>query len=455
MSSHQFAYAQKRRSTRIAQAIPLVVQGVGAMREPYHEEVSTLSISCHGCTYQSKHEVIQGETVFLDIKQPTNGTAGCSSKGQVKWAQKLGAGKERVFQIAVELEIAGNVWGVPSPPPDWFPVQLPEANESSAAARELKVVTRKEQQNAAVSPNVTSLATSSGAKSERSEAAKSSVAPLAQLMVGLGEQIQNMAAEAAAEALVKEKSRLLEEFRSQLRLEAVSTIQSAISASKEVIVRQAMKELTEAHEAGARSNYATWMKKVQQDMESARLHMLNQGKEVSQRLDGLAASTIERVQHNMETSRSEAVDRFVARLRDQVVPMLAEAKESLQKLQGAEVALRKESEAIFAGLENQLSYSTNVILAKSQEDLEKSSAAIAAKANEALAQLSQDFENRARDGVNAMLAATGSQVTKVLQEKAAQVSGEFSAGIQGYTQSYLESISKSIAEIPRNIPGRS
>ncbi len=322
MSSHQFAYAQKRRSTRIAQAVPLVVQGVGAMREPYHEEVSTLSISCHGCTYQSKHEVIQGETVFLDIKQAANGSAGCSSKAQVKWAQKVGGGKDRAFQIAVELEIFGNVWGLPMPPPDWFPIQLPEPADPTVAGRELKVVTRKEQQTMAAASSGTSFA----ASSERNEASKASIAPLAQLMVGLGEQIQNMASEAAAAALVKEKSRLLDEFRAQLREEAVKTIQSAISASKEVIVRQAMKELNEAHEAGARSNYAHWMKKVQEDMESARLHALNQGKEMSQHLEGLAASTIERVQRNMETSRSEAVDRFVARLRDQVVPMLAEAK---------------------------------------------------------------------------------------------------------------------------------
>ncbi len=81
------------------------------MREPYQEQVSTLSISCHGCTYQSKHEVIQGETVYLDIKPPTDGSAGYSSRARVKWAQKLGA-KERVFQIAVELETAGNIWGI-------------------------------------------------------------------------------------------------------------------------------------------------------------------------------------------------------------------------------------------------------------------------------------------------------------------------------------------------------
>ncbi len=77
MSSHQLAYAQKRRSTRIDQAVPLLVQGVGAMREPYQEQVSTLSISCHGCTYLSKHEVIQGETVYLDVKAPTAGSTGC------------------------------------------------------------------------------------------------------------------------------------------------------------------------------------------------------------------------------------------------------------------------------------------------------------------------------------------------------------------------------------------
>src|SRR6202051_2482208 len=101
VSSHHFATPQKRRSTRIDQAIPVLVQGVGALREPYQEQVSTLSVSCHGCTYQSKHEVIQGETVYLDIKPPAAGAVGCSSKARVKWAQKLGA-KERIFQIAVE-----------------------------------------------------------------------------------------------------------------------------------------------------------------------------------------------------------------------------------------------------------------------------------------------------------------------------------------------------------------
>ncbi|MGA7793723.1 MAG: hypothetical protein WCA19_11845 [Candidatus Acidiferrales bacterium] len=450
MSSYQFIQAHKRRSTRIEQAIPLVVQGVGALREPYQEQVSTLSISCHGCTYQSKHEVIQGETVYLDIQVPNGGSAGCSSKARVKWAQKVGA-KERSFQIAVELEIAGNVWGVASPPADWFPLQIPEAVEAAATGRELKVVTRKEQ------PGITAPETASNrsAQLERGQAASSSIAPLAQLMVGLGQQIQTMASEAAAAAIVEEKSRLLEEFRAQFREEAVKAIQSAMSASKEAVVRQAMKELSEAHEAGARNNYAQWMKKVQQDMESARQHLLMQGKEVGQRLDGMAAGTIERVQRNMETTRTEAVDRFVLRLRDQLAPMLVEAKDSLQKLEITEAAFKKESEAIYAGLENQLEFHANASLAKTQEELDKNSAVVAAKANDALRNLYQSFEKAARANAESLLGSVGSQMTRILQEKATEVSREFSKGLEDYTRSYLESIGKTIAEIPQNMPGRS
>ena len=216
-----------------------------------------------------------------------------------------------------------------------------------------------------------------------------------------------------------------------------------------------MKELSDAHEAGARNNYAQWMKKMEQDMESARQHMLNQVKEVSRRLDGLAASAIERVQRNMETTRSEAVDRFVSRLRDQVAPMLVEAKESLQKLETSQAAFKKESEAIYTGLENQLEFSANESLAKAQEELEKNTAAIAAKTNETLSKLYQNFEKAAQDNVESLLASVGSQMTRILQERATEVSREFSTGLEGYTRSYLESIGKSIAEIPQNMPGRS
>jgi len=55
----------------------------------------------------------------------------------------------------------------------------------------------------------------------------------------------------------------------------------------------------------------------------------------------MAAGTIERVQRSMETSRSDAVERFVSRLRDQIAPMFAEAKETLQSLAASETLFKK------------------------------------------------------------------------------------------------------------------
>ena len=352
--------------------------------------------------------------------------------------------------MAVELETYGNIWGIPSPPDDWFPPRLTETVEAAAPGRELKLVARKDLPASPVPAPNTSLDRVS--QPERSAVTAPSIAPLAQLMVGLGEQIQIMAHDAASTALSKEKGRLLEEFRAQMRTEAVKTIQSTIMASKEVIARQAMKELSDAHEAGVRNNYAVWLKKMEQDAESARQHMLSQVKEVNRSIDGLAASATERVHRNMETARSEAVDRFVSRLREQVAPMLVEAKDSIQKLDASQAAFKKESEAIYTGLENHLEFSANESLAKVQQELDKKTDAIAVRTNDTLSKLYQNFEKAAQDNVVSLLASLESQMTKILQERAADVSREFSTGLEGYTRNYLESIGKSIAEIPQKVP---
>ena len=125
----------------------------------------------------------------------------------------------------------------------------------------------------------------------------------------------------------------MEEVRPQLREETHKAIHAALSASKEVIVTHTLKELRESYEAAARLSYAQWRKRLEEDVASAQRHMVAQAKELSQKLETIALKTIDRVQHNLETTRGEAVERFVTRLRDQMGPLLAlEAKESVQKL---------------------------------------------------------------------------------------------------------------------------
>src|SRR3989441_5433354 len=112
--------ASKRRTTRIVQAVPLTVAGVDALGRPFQERTSTLIINCHGCRYQSKHYVLKNMWVTLEIPHPETGREPRSVRARVSWIQRPRTVRE-LFQVGVELEVPGNVWGIAFPPEDWFP----------------------------------------------------------------------------------------------------------------------------------------------------------------------------------------------------------------------------------------------------------------------------------------------------------------------------------------------
>src|SRR5437764_10994594 len=119
---------RKRRSTRIVQAVPLSVTGVDALGRPFVERTSSLILNCHGCRYQSKHYVLKNMWLMLEIPLPETGQPPRSVRGRVAWIQRPRTVRQ-LFQVALELEVSGNVWGIAFPPEDWFPfpegVQFP------------------------------------------------------------------------------------------------------------------------------------------------------------------------------------------------------------------------------------------------------------------------------------------------------------------------------------------
>ena len=179
------------------------------------------------------------------------------------------------------------------------------------------------------------------------------------------------------------------------------------------------------------------------------------GKGSDPRIDTLATATTERVQQNMETARDEAVTRFVSRLREQVTPLLAEANDALQTLAVSEAAFKNESRAFIAGIEKQIATGADASVAKAQQDLAQTANSVAEKTTETLQQLSQNIEKAAQGDLNSLLASLGGNVTKLLEERTAEISREFTTGIETYTRNYLEQIGKSIAEIPKNTQGQS
>jgi hypothetical protein len=126
----------KRRSTRVVQALPIKVEGVDALREPFIEQTSTVMVSCHGCKYQSKHYVPRGSIVTMVIPRIGRPSAPRTVTARVIWVQRPRNARE-VLHIGLEFEIPGNVWDVPIPPHDWFP--LP--GEEAYVAEELIVAT--------------------------------------------------------------------------------------------------------------------------------------------------------------------------------------------------------------------------------------------------------------------------------------------------------------------------
>src|SRR5580692_4616356 len=113
---------RKRRSTRIVQAVPLMVTGVDALGRPFAERTSTLIINCHGCRYQSKHYVLKNMWVNLEVPHPEPGHGPRRVRGKVAWIQRPRTVRQ-LFQVALELEQPGNAWGIAFPPEDWFGFQ--------------------------------------------------------------------------------------------------------------------------------------------------------------------------------------------------------------------------------------------------------------------------------------------------------------------------------------------
>src|SRR6267154_2419810 len=109
---------RKRRSTRIVQAVPLQVTGVDALGRPFAERTYTLIINCHGCRYQSKHYVLKNMWVNLEVPHPEQGHPPRRVRGKVAWIQRPRTVRQ-LFQVALELELPGNVWGIGFPPEDW------------------------------------------------------------------------------------------------------------------------------------------------------------------------------------------------------------------------------------------------------------------------------------------------------------------------------------------------
>jgi hypothetical protein len=231
---------KRRRTKRIIQAVPLTVMGVDALGRPFQERTSTVTINCQGCRYQSKHYVLKNMWVTLEVPHNAPGHPTRTVRGRVTWIQRPRTVRE-LFQVAVELEVSGNVWGIAFPPSDWFPFPEPGAAPQSEIPAPSETAQEAGEEEDWSTPEVSPPEPPPGPEPVENNVR---VLPLpagddeplqlarqvARLVAEAKQQIQNAARETASEAVAAESRMLLADLHSQVMQAAKESAAAAIAA---------------------------------------------------------------------------------------------------------------------------------------------------------------------------------------------------------------------------------
>ena len=331
------AGTQKRRSTRIAQAIPITVSGVDALGQPFKERTTTVMVNCHGCKYQSKHYVPKNSTVTLEIPRPEPSLPTRTVAGRVIWVQRPRAVRE-LFQIGLEFDTPGNVWGIAFPPEDWFPLPGEEAPEIPAPSQAATpAVARPEVVHPPTAPHVAAppAATAPAAPHEAPAESKIHVVPSAgstqEAQLAAARQMAKMVAD-AKEALDKSVRRgaqtaINEEMtvvRQQLDAQLHEAVEHAIKVSMERVSESAAKRvvqqaadrtaaIVEEARRATDANAAQLDAKIRQAVDSA----------VSQAAEQAAQQAAQQATaQNLKQAVEEAVERVISQ-REAATPSLS------------------------------------------------------------------------------------------------------------------------------------
>jgi len=300
---------RKRRSTRIVQAVPLVVTGVDALGRPFAERTSTLIINCHGCRYQSKHYVLKNMWVNLEVPHSEPGHAPRRVRGKVAWIQRPRTVRQ-LFQVALELESPGNVWGIGFPPEDWF--TFPEETQFL--------------------PNALAPADTSGAPLPTQPAG--TPLPIEEVEPGVAtpDNIRVFPAPASATdasmQLARQVARLLAEARQQIHAAAREAAAQAVSSERRLAFEQWEQKFAAFREEVARET-AHAVGTIQEETETrSRTAQAAAAEALKNELPRWLAPQLEQLTHQLTAQLA----REGAAQRDQHEKQLSSAQEALQTL---------------------------------------------------------------------------------------------------------------------------
>src|ERR1700676_57235 len=355
-TAHGNSDLRKRRSTRIVQAVPVAVTGVDAIGRPFTENTSTLIINCHGCRYQSKHYVLKNMWVKLEIPHPESGQPPRVVRGRVAWIQRPRTVRQ-LFQVALELETPGNVWGIAFPPEDWFAFPNVEAqqhdvgaaSEPQANEMEHEVEAHNDYENTAAHANDNLRAFPSPVST--TDASLQLARQLARLVADAKQQIQAAAREAASHAVAQEAAHLLEKIQPETEKHAQNAGAAAAESTRRELTNWLTSQLeqtkSELSSQLARDGQAQREQHAEQLKNSGEIvvGLFKEAEEIATRLKSQAAEVEARLQAEAETVGRAQME--AAQLREETSVNLAIQAEETEAhiMERADAAARTMEEA--------------------------------------------------------------------------------------------------------------
>jgi hypothetical protein len=466
------------------QAVPLTVTGVDALGQPFKERTTTVMVNCHGCKYQSKHYVPKNSMVTLDIPRQQPGLPPRSVQGRVVWVQRPRTVRE-LFQIGLEFEVSGNVWGIAFPPEDWttypdeyapeFPVPV-----DSGAAPELKAAGSAPQQtpsdaaprkSVAPTPPATS-ATDSAASSESTSVPATPAMPTApptdariHLMPSPAQDSQVIVAKQMAKLVAEAKQNLdkslrqgaetaineeMTVVRQQLDVQLHDAVEKAIKVSMERVSESAVKKvvqqaaertasiLDEARRA-SESNTAQLDAKVRQAVQEA---VSDAAEQAAQQAAQQTAA------HNLKQAVEEAVEKAIGG-REASTPsleILSSPEAAQHHLDEWKRNLEETAQTVRSQTVAQTSVEAATASQRWREEFDAALSGATEKVGEKLNEASQKAVTQAEQDIGARSANMRSTIGEVVTEAEAALRS-LGAGLQQEIAARTSDLKSTIGEV--------
>jgi hypothetical protein len=457
--------SQKRRSTRIVQAVPLTVTGVDALGRPFQERTSSLIINCHGCRYQSKHYVLKNMWVTFEVPHNETGREARTVRARVTWIQRPRTVRE-LFQIGVELEIPGNVWGIAFPPGDWFPFPENGTNgEIPSPSEKMEVVPPRgaewitdeapplQDKEEEVEDNIRVLPLPAGTDPSALLARH-----VARLVSDAKQQVQGTVRETATRAVAAETRPLLAALQTQLKDAAEKSVAAAVEAHIQRAHEETQQHIESEREASVASMREEWSREMDRRIAEARTQIDSQLSEVErsrradfeqqiqnqllvaiqklQNLSGSLGANAGEVRSALEQLRiesAEAVSQETQRWHESMAQRTSDAQ--------ARLALMEESAK---NLDDRIAAATAMAEAGWRSLLDADLASASARWNEKMEAALAEAARQASDRLAISGAAAAQQVEQQLQQRINTI-GSALAQASAEAESALEALRTSIA----------